>query len=84
MLGDFFVDENQMLGMLIMSFVNGVGVKTGSGTHPTSHPVSTGESFSWLKQQGREADHSLSSSSEIKNCGAVPLFPIHLHGVVLN
>jgi hypothetical protein len=73
-----------MLGMLIMSFVNVVDVKTGSETHPTSHSVSTGEFFPWIKQQGREADNSLSSSQEAKNCETVPPFPIHLHGVVLN
>jgi hypothetical protein len=73
-----------MLGMLIMSFINGVGVKTSSRIHTTSHPVSTGESFPAIKRQGCEADHSPPSSSEVKNCGAVPPFLVHLHGMVLN
>jgi hypothetical protein len=33
---------------------------------------------------GREADHSLSSSAEVKNDGAIPPLPIRLHGAVMN
>jgi hypothetical protein len=37
-----------------------------------------------VKGSGREADHSLPSSAEVKKGGAIPSFPVHLHGVVLN
>jgi hypothetical protein len=39
------------------------------------------------KGLGREADHSLPSSAEVKNGGVIPIFPllpICLHGKVLN
>jgi hypothetical protein len=37
-----------------------------------------------VKRPGREADHSPPSSAEVKNGGAIPPLPIHLHGMVLN
>jgi hypothetical protein len=37
-----------------------------------------------VKRPGREADHSLVSSAEVKNAGAIALLPLHLHGVVDN
>jgi hypothetical protein len=37
-----------------------------------------------LKRQGREADHTLPYSAEVKNGGAIPTLPIRLHGLVLN
>jgi hypothetical protein len=37
----------------------------------------------WLKRLGRESDHSLPSSAEVKNGGAIPPLPL-LRGVVLN
>jgi hypothetical protein len=37
-----------------------------------------------LKRLGREANHSLLSSAEIKNGGAIPPLPIRLHGIVFN
>jgi hypothetical protein len=37
-----------------------------------------------IKRQGREADHSLLSSAEFKNSGAIPPLPIHDHGVMIN
>jgi hypothetical protein len=37
-----------------------------------------------VKRPGREADHSLSSSAEVKECVVLYLHsPIRLHGVVL-
>jgi hypothetical protein len=36
------------------------------------------------KAAGRDADHSLPSSAEIKNDGAIHSLPIRLHGAVLN
>jgi hypothetical protein len=41
-------------------------VHTGSGVHPTSYKMSTGGSFPGVKRQGREADHSLPTSGEVK------------------
>jgi hypothetical protein len=59
-------------------------VQTGSGAHPTFHPMGTRSFFPGVKRQGREANHSPPSNTEVKNGGAVPPFPMHLHGVVLN
>jgi hypothetical protein len=41
-------------------------VQTGSGVHPASYPMGTGGSFSGVKRQGREADHSPPTSAEVK------------------
>jgi hypothetical protein len=41
-------------------------VQTGSGVHPTSYKMGTGGSFSGIKRQGREADHSPPTSAEVK------------------
>jgi hypothetical protein len=40
-------------------------VQTGSGVHPT-YPMGTGGSFPGVKRQGRETDHSPSTSAEVK------------------
>jgi hypothetical protein len=37
-----------------------------------------------LKRPGREADHSPSSSAEVKNGGAIPPLPICLHGIAVS
>jgi hypothetical protein len=41
-------------------------VQTGSGVHPTSHKMGTGDSFPGVKRQGREADHSPPTGAEVK------------------
>jgi hypothetical protein len=41
----------------------------------------SGASFPGVKRLGREADHSVASSAEVKNSGAIPT---RLHGTVLN
>jgi hypothetical protein len=42
-------------------------VQTGSGAHPASYPMGTGGSFPGCKaRQGRDTDHSLPSSAEVK------------------
>jgi hypothetical protein len=51
-------------------------VQTGSGAHPSSHTPR-------VKRLGREADHSILSSAEAMNGGAIPL-PHTYHGVVIN
>jgi hypothetical protein len=42
-------------------------VQTGSGAHPASYPVGTRGSYPEIKRLGREADHSVPSSAEVKN-----------------
>jgi hypothetical protein len=41
-------------------------VQTGSGTHPTSYPMGTGDIFLGIKRPGREGGHSLPASAEAK------------------
>jgi hypothetical protein len=41
-------------------------VQNGSGAHPASYPMDTRGSFPGGKAPGREADHSLPSSAEVK------------------
>jgi hypothetical protein len=42
-------------------------VQTGSGAHPASYPMGTGGPFPGGKvRPGRDADHSLPSSAEVK------------------
>jgi hypothetical protein len=43
-------------------------VQTGSGAHPASYPMGTGGPFPGGKARpGRDADHSPTSSAEVKN-----------------
>jgi hypothetical protein len=49
-------------------FSSSLCVQTGSGAHPASYPVGTGGSFPGGKAlPGRDSDHSLPSSAEVKN-----------------
>jgi hypothetical protein len=49
-------------------FSSSLCVQTGSGAHPTSSSMGTGGSFPGGKARpGRNADHSPSSSAEVKN-----------------
>jgi hypothetical protein len=41
-------------------------VQTGSRVHPTSYKMGTGDSFPGVKRKGREADHLLPTSAEVK------------------
>jgi hypothetical protein len=41
-------------------------VQTSSGVHPLSHPMCIGVPFPGAKRQGREADHSPPTSTEVK------------------
>jgi hypothetical protein len=41
-------------------------VQNGSGAHPASYPMGTKGSFPGVKRPGREADHSPTSSVEVK------------------
>jgi hypothetical protein len=41
-------------------------VQTGSGVHPTSYKMGTGDFFPGVKRQGREVDHSALTSTEVK------------------
>jgi hypothetical protein len=49
-------------------------VQTGSGAHPASYLMGTGDSFPEVKQLGREA-HSPPLSADVKSGGAIPLLP---------
>jgi hypothetical protein len=42
-------------------------VQTGTGVHPASNPVGNRGPFPEGKAKGREADHSLSFSADVKN-----------------
>jgi hypothetical protein len=39
-------------------------------SHPASYTMGNGDSLPTVKRQGREADHSPSSTAEVKNDGA--------------
>jgi hypothetical protein len=54
-----------------------------TGLGPTQPPIQwiPGVVSPGVKQQGCESDHSLPSSAEVKNGGAIHPFP---HGMVLN
>jgi hypothetical protein len=49
--------------------------QTGSGAYPASYPVDTRALFLGVKQKGHEADHSLPSSADVRNDGAIYLLP---------
>jgi hypothetical protein len=60
-------------------------VQNGSGAHPASYPVGTGDLSLGIKWLGREADHSSPFSAKVKNawsCTSTP--PICIHSVVLS
>jgi hypothetical protein len=60
-------------------------VQAGSGAHPASYAMGIGALSLGIKRPGREADHSLPSSAEAKECVELYLHsPIRLHGVVLS
>jgi hypothetical protein len=56
-------------------------IQTGSGVHPAFYKMGTGGSFPGVKRQGRESDHSLPTSAEVKKMW---ISSIRLHGVMLN
>jgi len=59
-------------------------VQNGSGAHPASYPMGNRGSFPGVKRAVREADHSLPSSAEVKECVDLYLHSqIRLHGMVL-
>jgi hypothetical protein len=59
---DYGLDD-RMIGV---RFPEGNG--TGSGAHPASYSMGTRGFFPRIKRPGREADHSLPSSAEVKEC----------------
>jgi hypothetical protein len=49
-------------------FSSSLCVQTGSGAHPAFYTMSTGRPFPGSKaRQGRDADHSPTSSTEVEN-----------------
>jgi len=69
-------------------------VQSGFGVHPASYLMSTKGSSLGVEQPGRQADHSLPSSAEVKNACSYTSSPqyvfmawcsiIRFHGVVLS
>jgi hypothetical protein len=58
-------------------------VQTDAGVHPTSYPTDAKAPNSEVKRPGREAYHSLLSSTEFKNAWSYTSTPsIRLHNVV--
>lgn len=51
-------------------------VSTGSGAHPTSYPIGTVVISREVKRLDGDVDFSLPRSAQVKNCVAVPLFPL--------
>jgi hypothetical protein len=60
-------------------------IQTESGAHPTAHPMGTGALPVGVKRPGREAEHSLPTTAEVKKTWLVCIHsPIRRHGIVLN
>jgi hypothetical protein len=63
-------------------------VQTGSGAHPASYPMGTGDSLpqegGGVQRQGYEAHHTPPSSAEVKKVELYLHSPICLHGIVFN
>jgi hypothetical protein len=61
-------------------------VQTCFGVHPASYPIGTGWGAlsSRAKRPGREADHSLPSSAEVKNAWSLTKHRIRLHDAVFS
>jgi hypothetical protein len=55
-----------ILGYIMLSF-EGIWVSMGVVRHPASYPMGTRDFSLGVKRPGREADHSPSSSAEVKN-----------------
>jgi hypothetical protein len=52
-------------------------VQTGSGVHLASFPMGTGGFLPGVKSPGRKADHSPSTSAEIKNTWTYTSIPLY-------
>jgi hypothetical protein len=60
-------------------------VQTGSGAHSASYPMGTRALSLGIQRPGREADHTPTSSAEVKNAWSYTSTPpISLHDVVLS
>jgi hypothetical protein len=59
---------------------------SGAGPESTQPPIRwiRGGTSRGVKRPGREGDHLPLTSAEVKNGGAVPPFPIHRHGAMIN
>jgi hypothetical protein len=58
-------------------------IQTRSGAQPTPYPMGNEGLLPKIKHLGHNADHSSPSSVEVKNGGAIPPRPKHIHGTVL-
>jgi hypothetical protein len=59
-------------------------VQTGSMVYATSYPMGTGAPSPGVKRPGRDADHSLSCSAEVKNVVIPPLYNIRIFMAKVN
>jgi hypothetical protein len=60
-------------------------VQTGSRAHPSSYPVGNGVLFPEVLRPGREAGHSPTPCTEVKNAwNYTSAPPLRLHGVLLS
>jgi hypothetical protein len=67
--------RGQVLFLFIIASILALGL--------IQHPIlwAVGSLAPVVERHGREVDHSPPSLTKVKNGGAIPLFPIRLHGV---
>jgi hypothetical protein len=70
-----FLEELRDFQLLNKTLFHAILVSYSSVAQIASYPMDTGGSFTGVKRLGREADHSPSSSIEVKMNGAVSPFP---------
>jgi len=94
----FSVIQNTSSGKpcLVLLWIAGIEFPVGVGTYlfaksrpglgPTQSPIQWVQGVLSLevKRPGRKADDSPPSSAEVKKHGAIPPFPLRLHGIVLS
>jgi hypothetical protein len=61
------------------------GVQIGSEVRPNSDQMDKrGYIYLGIKRPGRESDHAIPSSTEVKNGGTITPLPIRINGVMFN
>jgi len=74
-----------LIGASYVSYSLHHRVQTDSGAHPVSYPMGKRGSLLWVKAAGGEADHSPTSSAEVKDAWSYTSIPlISLYSVVLS
>jgi hypothetical protein len=65
---DYRLDDRGSIADRGRDFSSSLYVQTGSGAHPASYPMGTGDPFPGGKARpGRDANHSPPSNVEVKN-----------------